>query len=119
MPKKQRKMKFVIEEHEGNVRGALVVNDRLVLDFENEEAPPALVRYGRTDVDKLLEKADFWSTKESRHGGPAGWLDFYAECRHREVTEQILGIRKAIKRLEGAMQCVRLAQEAKKKLKNA
>ena len=112
-------MKFVIEEHEGNVRAALVVDDKLVLDFGNEEVPPVRVRYERTDVDKLLENADYWSTKESRHGGRAGWLDFYAECRHREVTKQILGIRKAIKRLEGELQSVWLAQEAKKKLKNA
>lgn len=119
MPKKQRKMEFVIEEHEGNVRAALVVDDSPLLDFENDEAPPARIRYGRTDVDKLLEAADFWSSKESRYGGPAGWLDFYAGCRHKEVTEQILDIRKAIKRIEAAMQCVRLAQEAKKGLKNA
>jgi len=112
-------MKFLIEEHEENVRAALVVDDRAVFEFEIEEAPPVRGRYERTDVDKLLEKADFWSTKEPRHGGRAGWLDFYAECRHREATKQILGIRKAIKRLEGTMQCVRLAREAKKKLKNA
>ena len=119
MPKKQRKMKFVIEEHEGNVCAALVVDDILVLDFENEEAPPVRVRYERTDVDKMLENAGIWSTREPRHGGPAGWLDFYAECRHKEVAKQILGIRKAIKRIEGTMQGVRSAQEAKKKLKNA
>ncbi len=119
MPKKQRKMKFLIEEHEGNVRAALVVDDRAIFEFEIEEVPPARVRYKRTDVDKLLEKADFWSTKEPRHGGLVGWLDFYAECRKREGTKQILGIRKAIKRLEGELQCVRVAQEAKKKLKNA
>ena len=119
MPKKQRKMEFVIEEHEGNVRAALIVDDRLLLDLENEEAPPVRVRYGRTDVDTLLEAADRWSSKEPRHGGPAGWLDFYADCRRREVAKQVLDIRKAIRRIEGAMQCVRLAQEAKKKLKYA
>ena len=112
-------MEFRIEEHEGIVRAALVVDGSLILDFKDDEAPPARIRYGKTDVDKLLEGADFWSSKDPRHGGPAGWLDFYAQCRHREVTEHILDIRKAIKRLEAAMQCVRLTHQAKKKLKNA
>ena len=111
-------MEFRIEEHEGNVRAALVVDDSLLLDFEDEEAPPARIRYGKTDVDKLLEQADFWSSEDSRYGGPAGWLDFYAQCRKKDVEEQILEIRKAIKRLEAGMQCVRLTHEAKKKLKN-
>jgi hypothetical protein len=117
--KKQQNMKFLIEECDRNVRAALVVDERLLLDFENEEAPPARIRYGKTDIDKLLESANFWSSKDSRYGGPAGWLDFYAKCRQKEVTEQILDIRKAIKRLGAAMQCVRLTHEAKKKLKNS
>ncbi len=112
-------MEFRIEEHEGNVRAVLVVEDKPLLDFEDSEPPPARIRYGKTDVDKLLEGADFWSSKDSRHGGPAGWLDFYAQCRQKEVAEHILDIRKAIKRLEAAMQCVQLTHEAKKKLKNA
>ena len=116
-PKKQRKKtKVVIEEHEGKVRAALIVDDNLILDFENDEAPPARIRYGKTSVDELLKNAECWSTKDPRHGGPSGWLDFYAGCRHKEVAKQILDIRKAIKRVEAAMQCVRFAQDAKKKL---
>lgn len=113
-------MEFRIEEREGNVCAFLVVEDSLLLDFKDEEPPPARIRYGKTDVDKLLEAADFWSSKDPRFGSPAGWLDFCAQQRReREVPKYILDIRKAIKRLEAAMQYVRLTHEAKKKLKNA
>ena len=54
VPRKQRKTKFVIEEHEGNVRVAFLADDNLLLDFENDEAPSARIRSGKTSVDKLL-----------------------------------------------------------------
>ncbi len=111
-------MKFVIEEREGNIHAVLVVDDTLLLDFKNELAFPVRVRQGVVNTDKLLEAAVYWSSKDSRYGGPDGWIDFYNKCRKKVVYTQVLEIRKAIKRIEGTIKNMQVAHQVKKRLKD-
>lgn len=111
-------MKFVIEEREGDIYVVLIVDDILLLDFKNKLAPNVRVRQGVVNIDKLLEAAVYWSSTDSRYGGPDGWIDFYNNCRKKAVYTQVLEIRKAIKRIEGTIKNMLIAHQAKKRLKD-
>lgn len=117
--KKSQRTEFVLDEHERFVRAALCLDDALVLDFEAKNAQPARIRSKKPNVERLLMLAEGWSSDHSWEGGADSWLDFYIRSRHKEVAAEILNIRKAIKRIEGASHCIEVARAAKERLKSS
>ena len=54
VPRKQRKNEVRHRRARGKCSRAFLADDNLLLDFENDEAPSARIRSGKTSVDKLL-----------------------------------------------------------------
>lgn len=116
MTTKSRRTEFTLNEREQFVRAALHLDGVLVLNLEAKDAPLARIRSGTPDVRRLLMLAEGFSSDHSWEGGADGWLDSYIRSRHKEVANEILSIRKAIKRIGAAMHNIQIAQTAKKNL---
>ena len=109
-------LKFALSEDKSSVRAVLASDGKVLLNFESEEAPSATVRHPKARESELLESAVYWSRRDPASGSTADWLDFYVASREKYVAKQILEIRKALRKISGAMRNAITAKKVKKGL---
>jgi hypothetical protein len=113
---KKKTLEFALTEDDILVRAVLAVDGSRILDFEIEEAPSVTARHPRAGEGELLETAVYWSRRNPAMGKPAAWLAFYVASREKDVVKQILEIRKALRKIAGAMRNAKMAKKLKKGL---
>lgn len=116
MTRKIATLKFALSEDKSSVRAVLASDGKVLLNFESEEAPSATVRHPKARESELLESAVYWSRRDPASGSTADWLDFYVASREKYVAKQILEIRKALRKISGAMRNAITAKKVKKGL---
>ena len=63
------------------------------------------------DIEKLISNAKYFSSRETGDSTVEGFLNKYIQGRDNEINEQIIEIRKSIKRIERAMECIDMVQK--------
>ena len=116
MPRTKTKIQFALNEKDDVVRTVLSVEGVRVLDLENRQAPRVTVRHPKTNERELRELAEYWSQRDRTTGGPATVLDRYIGSREKDVLKHVLEIRKALRRIAGAMRNANIAKKVKKDL---
>ncbi len=112
--KKQKTFEIHLTDQGDLVKVIMACNEKMFLDYENEESKPVRVRVPLPNKDKfinsglgLVEREDRWESLEP-------WLNFYVKCRDKEIFEQVQEIRKSVKRIRKYTQARQIALEAYK-----
>jgi len=114
-----RRLKFVMTEDAKSrlVRAVLEVDGLRVLEFENQDAPRVTVRHPKASEKELLEMAEYWSQRERAYEkSPAAVLNRYIDSRDGDIAKHILEVRKAVRKMAGAVRNASVAKNAKKSL---
>jgi hypothetical protein len=114
-------LKFVMTEDANLnlVRAVLEVDGVRVFEFENQDAPRVRVRHPKANEKELLEMAEYWSQpKQAYEKSPAAVLDRYIDSRDGDIAKHMLEVRKAVRKMAGAVRNARVAKKAKKSLRN-
>lgn len=117
MRQSAKSLKFILTENGSSVRATLAVEGLPVLEFDNEDAPRVNTRHPKTTESELLKIAEYWShPKRALKPTPVAILDDYIGSRERDIAKHVLEIRKALRKIAGAMRNANIAKRAKKGL---
>jgi hypothetical protein len=109
---KNSELRFTLSDSKELVKAIFFVNDKTVLDFENESPPPVRIRSPLPDKNRIIESGLYWVENDLNLETLEDWLDFYIQRRQKEVFEEIQEIRKSLKRIKHKTESMKIAKEA-------
>lgn len=62
-------------------------------------------------AERLKDNTAFFASTGVSGGTPESVLEYYIQCRHRAIAEQVREIKKCIKRIERLNECLEIARK--------
>ncbi|HLC41730.1 MAG TPA: hypothetical protein VJO34_08900 [Methylomirabilota bacterium] len=112
MARAKHTIQFALNEEDDVVRAVLSVDEVLVLNLENQQAPRVIERHPKMNKREFRELAE----RDRGTGKPAAVLDRYIASREKDMLGHMLDIRKALRRIAGAMRNANIARKVKRDL---
>ena len=109
--KKNKAKKFSLIESGENLSAYISVDDDYLYELESNKVKPVRVRVPVPSKEDLISFAEFWLKHDERRKTIEEHLNKYIKDREEEIFEQVVEIRKSIKRIEAHSECITLAKE--------
>ena len=110
--KKKHELEFALLDTGDSVKAVLADGKRILLDYENEEAKVVRVRVPLPKKEHIIESAKYWLEHDNRWKSVEHHVDFYIQCREKEICEQVQEIRKCLKRIKRYSLRIEIANDA-------
>jgi len=115
---KSKELEIALQDTGNFVKAVLRDAEKLILDYENEEAKPVRIRSPLPEKERIINNAIHWMKNDERWKSVEQWVNFYIHCREKEIYDQINEIRKSIKRIKHYSLSIKIAKEALKEHEN-
>lgn len=112
--KKQEKgplVELLLTENNSIVSVRLIINEKIVLDYNNEEARAVRVISPLPDKEALLNNLQYFTERDPVNNTIEKQIKFYVTCREREIFDQVHVIRKAAKKIGRQVQCISMVKK--------
>jgi len=104
-------VKLSLTDNDSLVSARLCINEKLILDYKNEEARPVRVISPLPEKEALLNSLQYFAERDPLKNTIEEQVKFYVACREREIFNQVQEIRKATKKICRQLKCISVAKK--------